>query len=151
MIHVGKERVYNTLDAAHEPAATVAPGSVVEIETQLNGGDWLHGVEDLWDPSKSRGPNLTTVVAVESAHPGDTLVVEVLDVVPGPLGYTGFAGWRNPLSQLIWENDWDVVTKTVRIEDGRVLWSDGLSLPVRPMIGTIATAPAGISPSPMRA
>lgn len=143
MIHIGKERVYNTLDAAHEPAATVAPGSVVEIETQLNGGDWLNGIEDLWDPSKSRGPNLTTVVAVEGAHPGDTLVVEVLDVVPGPLGYTGFAGWRNPLSQLIWENDWDVVTKTVRIEDGRVLWSDGLSLPVRPMIGTIATAPAG--------
>ena len=120
MIHVGKERVYNTLDAAHEPAATVAPGSVVEIETQLNGGDWLNGIEDLWDPSKSRGPNLTTVVAVEGARPGDTLVVEVLDVVPGPLGYTGFAGWRNPLSQLIWENDWDVVTKTVRIESEEI-------------------------------
>ena len=132
MIHIGKERVYNTLDAAHEPAATVAPGSVVEIETRLNGGDWLNGIEDLWDPSKSRGPNLATVVAVEGARPGDTLVVEVLDVTPGPLGYTGFAGWRNPLSQLIWENDWDVVTKTVRIEDGRVLWSDALTLPVRP-------------------
>ena len=82
MIHVGKERVYNTLDATHEPAATVAPGSVVEIETQLNGGDWLNGVDDLWDPSKSRGPNLATVVAVEGARPGDTLVVEVLDVTP---------------------------------------------------------------------
>ena len=142
MIHVGKERVYNTLSAQHEPAAMVPAGSVVKIETELNGGGWLSAPTDTWDPSKSNGPNLATVVGVEGAHPGDTLVVEILDIEPGPLGYTGFAGWRNPLSQLIWENDWDVVTRTVRIEDGFVRWSDRLALPVRPMIGTIATAPA---------
>ena len=142
MIHIGKERVYNTFDASHAPAATVPAGSVVEIETQLNGGAWLNSIDDRWDPSKSQGPNLATVVGVEGAHPGDTLVVEILDIKPGPLGYTGFAGWRNPLSQLIWENDWDVVTRTVRIEDGLVRWSENLSLPIRPMIGTIATAPA---------
>ena len=112
------------------------------VETELNGGTWLKDKEDLWDPSKSRGPNLCTVIEVEGAKPGDTLAVEIIDVKPGKLGYTGFAGWRTRLSQLIYPNDWDVVTKTVEIREDHIDWSDELKLPIRPMIGTIATAPA---------
>ena len=112
------------------------------METELNGGTWLKSVDDLWDPSKSRGPNLCTVVAVEDAHPGDTLAVQILDVKPGKLGYTGFAGWRTKLTQLIYPNDWDVVTKTVKISDDQIEWSKDLKLSVIPMIGTIATASA---------
>ena len=94
---VKRDRVYNTLDKAHPPAATVRSGDTVRIQTQLQSGDWLNSVEDRWSPSKSRGPNLCTDVAVEGAEPGDTLVVEILDVIPEKLGYTGFAGWRTPL------------------------------------------------------
>ena len=68
---IRKDRVYNTLDRAHPPAATVKPGETVRIETQLQSGDWLNSVGDRWGPSKSRGPNLCTVVAVEGAEPGD--------------------------------------------------------------------------------
>lgn len=91
--------------------------------------------------------------AAISVKSGETFVVEtqlnggdwlrnIIDVKPGELGYTGFAGWRNPLSQLIYPNNWDVVTKTVRIKDDYVEWSDELKLPIMPMIGTIGTAPA---------
>ena len=138
----GKDNVYNHFSRDNLPALTVSDGETFKVETQLHGGAWLNSLSALWDPSKSRGPNLCTVIAVEDAHPGDTLAVRIIDVRPGRLGYTGFAGWRNKLSQLIYPNDWDVVTKTVEIRDGYVEWSDQLRLPVRPMIGTIATAPA---------
>lgn len=48
-----KDRVYNSLDKAHPPAATVKPGDTVRIQTQLQSGSWLNSVEDRWGPSKS--------------------------------------------------------------------------------------------------
>ena len=136
-----KDNVYNRFSKDNIPALKVSDNETFMVETQLNGGTWLNSIDDLWDPSKSRGPNLCTVIEIEGAMPGDTLAVEIIDVKPGKLGYTGFAGWRNKLSQLIYPNDCDVVTKTVRITDEYVDWSDELKLPLKPMIGTIATAP----------
>ena len=142
---VKRDQVYNTLDKAHAPAATVKPGETVRIQTQLQSGTWLNSIEDRWGPSKSKGPNLCTVVGVEGAEPGDTLVVEILDVVPEKLGYTGFAGWRTPLvGQILPEGkDWGTVTHTVEITKEGILWSPALTIPLKPMIGTIGTAPAG--------
>ncbi|MBR3265347.1 MAG: acetamidase/formamidase family protein [Erysipelotrichaceae bacterium] len=137
-----RDRVYNTLSKNNKAAISVKSGETFVVETQLNGGDWLRNIDDLWDPSKSRGPNLCTVIEVEDARPGNSLAVHIIDVKPGELGYTGFAGWRNPLSQLIYPNNWDVVTNTVRIKDDYVEWSDELKLSIMPMIGTIGTAPA---------
>ena len=137
-----RDNVYNVFSKDNIPALKVCDNETFMAETQLNGGTWLNSIDDLWDPSKSRGPNLCTVIEVEGAMPGDTLAVDIIDVKPGKLGYTGFAGWRNKLSQLIYPNDWDVVTKTVEIKDDHINWSDELKIPVKPMIGTIATAPA---------
>ena len=141
---VTREKTYNTMDKNNVPAAVIQSGETVQIQTKQNNGDWLQSIDDRWDPSKSKdGPNLCTVVAVEGACPGDTLAVEILDVVPEDLGYTGFAGWRSKLSRDIWPNDWDVVTKTVTIDEDGVNWSKALKLPLQPMIGTIGTAPEG--------
>ncbi len=143
MRQISREQTYNTMDKNNPPAAWAVSGETVRIETELNGGKWLNSPEDRWEPAKSKGPNLCTVVAVEGAQPGDTLQVEILDVEPEGLGYTGFAGWRTPLSRRIWPNDWDVVTKTVTIDSEGVNWSSRLKLPLKPMIGTLGTAPAG--------
>ena len=143
MKRIPRTNVYNTLNKDNPPADYVKPGEIFEVETELNGGTWLNSLDDLWEPGKSKGPNLCTVIGIEGAKAGDTLAVEILDVKPGDLGYTGFAGWRSKLSQDIYPNDWDVVTKTVRITDDYVDWSDNLKLPIRSMIGTIGTAPAG--------
>ena len=137
-----RDNVYNAFSKDNIPALKVTDNEVFMAETQLNGGTWLNSIDDLWDPSKYRGPNLCTVIEIEGARPGDTLAVDIIDVRPGKLGYTGFAGWRNRLSQLIYPNDWDVVTKTVEIKEDFIDWSDELKLPIRPMIGTIATAPS---------
>lgn len=140
---IGREKIYNTMDKANLPSAVVRSGEMVCVQTEMNNGDWLQSLEDRWDPSKSRGANWCTVLAVEGACPGDTLAVEIIDIVPEGLGYTGFAGWRTKLSQEIWPNDWDVVTRTVAIDSEGVNWSEALKLPLKPMIGTIGTAPEG--------
>lgn len=137
-----RDTVFNVLSKNNTPALVVEDGETFQVETELNGGTWLNSLQDKWDPSKSKGPNLATVIEVRNAKAGDTLAVKILDVVPDRIGYTGFAGWRNKLSQMIYPNDWDVVTKTVAIENGYVNWSDNLKLKISPMIGTIATAPA---------
>ena len=142
---IKRDTVYNTLDKEHIPAATIKSGETVRIETQLQSGTWLNSLDDRWDPSKSRGPNLCTVVGVEGAEPGDTLAVEILNIIPEKLGYTGFAGWRTPLAGRILPEakEWGTVTHTVEITETGVLWSPEITIPLKPMIGTIATAPAG--------
>lgn len=140
---IDRSVVYNELNKNNKPSAYVKSGETFMVETQLNGGTWLNSINDLWSPDKSKGPNLTTVIGVIDAHVGDTLKVEIIDVKPDKLGYTGFAGWRSKLSQAIYPNDWDVVTKTVEINDGYIDWSNNLKLPIIPMIGTIGTAPSG--------
>ncbi|MBP0962700.1 MAG: acetamidase/formamidase family protein, partial [Oscillospiraceae bacterium] len=135
--------VYNSQSKENAPAAKVQPGEVFCVETQLCGGGWLQSAQDRWSPAVTKGPNYTNVIEIEGAQPGQLLKVTILSVEVGELGYTGFAGWRNDLSQMIIPNDWDIVTKTVTIQDGFVQWSDQLKLPVIPMVGVVATAPAG--------
>ena len=137
--------IYNCQSKDNAPAAKVQPGEVFCVETQLCGGGWLKSYEDRWSPAITKGPNYCNVVEVEGAQPGQLLEVTILSVETEELGYTGFAGWRNDLSQMIIPNDWDIVTKTVHIRDGFVEWSDNLKLPVIPMVGVVATAPEGES------
>lgn len=143
MKRITREITYNTLSKDHTPKDYVESGETFLVETELTGGPWLKSINDLWDPSKSNGPNLATVIGIKGAKAGDTLKIEIIDIIPDALGYTGFAGWRTPLSQQIYPNDWDVVTKTVEIKDGYILWSNDLKLKIKPMIGTIGTAPKG--------
>jgi amidase len=63
-------------------------------------------------------------------------------VQPEDLGYTCISDQR--LGAAITGRDLEPAPRTVRVENGCVIWSDSLQLPVRPMIGTIGTsAPAG--------
>ena len=140
---ISRVQNYNCISKNNTPSGIVEDGETFIVETELCGGDWLNNKTDLWDPSKSKGPNRCTVVEIKDAKVGDTLAVDIIDVKPDKLGYTGFAGWRNELSRLIYPNDWDVVTKTVEIHDDYIDWSPELKLPIIPMIGTIATATSG--------
>jgi len=124
------------------PALTVSPGETFVAETELCTGDWLKSMDDRWEPGLGFGPNPTVVVAVDGAQPGDVLAVHIDDIRPDELGYTGFAPGDNPFPDWIRHTEWGVVSKTVRIRNGLIEWSDKLKLPIRPMIGTLGTAPA---------
>jgi acetamidase/formamidase len=98
--------------------------------------------EDRWSPDKISALNPTVCVKIEGACPGDLLAVRILDIEVDGIGYTGFNDASNPLAGLICRREWKLNTKTVRIKNGFIEWSDRIRIPVRPMIGTLGTAPA---------
>jgi acetamidase/formamidase len=126
----------------NKPSLIVSPGEKFVAETELCTGDWLKNMEDEWEPGKGFGPNPSVVVEIEGAEPGDMLVVHIDAIEPDDLGYTGFGPGMNPFPDWIRRAEWGVVTKTVRIRNSFIEWSDDLRLPVQPMIGTLGTAPA---------
>jgi len=124
------------------PTLSVSCGETFLAETELCSGDWLTSIDDRWRPGIGFGPNPTVVVEIDGAQPGDVLAVQVDAVQPDELGYTGFGPGVTPFPDWIRHVEWGVVTRTVRIRDGFVEWSDDLKLPIQPMIGTLGTAPA---------
>lgn len=139
---IKRDITYNHHSRYNPPQATVQPNEVFLAETELCTGGWLLSQEDVWTPDKTCALNPTVVVAVAGAKPGDVLVVDILDITPDSLGYTGFVNASNPLASRILPRDWEHNVKTVRIADGFVHWSDRIRLSISPMIGTLGTAPA---------
>ena len=68
------------------------------------------------------------------------------DILPEPVGYTGFDNDMNPLARLIALHEWPLTAKTIEIKDGFIHWNKDLKIPARPMIGTLGTAPSGEMP-----
>jgi amidase len=140
MQYVKRDIVYRQHSRFNPPAITVAPGEVFQAETELCSGEWLKSITDVYSPEKGHGPNPTVVVAIEGAKPGDCLAVHIHDMQPDDIGYTA-ASPGGAFPDWIRYKGWGVVTKTVRIRDGYVEWSDNLKIPTAPMLGVLGTAP----------
>ncbi|NLO35269.1 MAG: acetamidase [Clostridiaceae bacterium] len=136
-----RETTYTTHSRHNLPALTVRSGEIFQVETELCSGPWLHNLDDRYDLACTSGPNPTVVVAVAGAVPGSQLAVRILDVELDSVGYTGFLRQQNPLSRHILDHDWAATHRTLAIRDRQIIWSDTLRIPVRPMIGTLGTAP----------
>jgi amidase len=80
----------------------------------------------------------TGPIFVEGAEPGDVLTAEILDIALGPRGYTlvkpGFGVIPDMVAQ--------PVARFADVKDGVIDFA-GVRLPLRPMVGVIATAPDG--------
>jgi acetamidase/formamidase len=111
---VSSDNIHTYWSNAITPAVTIRPGDSVVIETlEASYGHVARNVRDLAqagldpqlteiiaadaypershperDPSIRGGHALTGPVAVEGAEPGDTLVVEIIDIAPASWGYT---------------------------------------------------------------
>ncbi|MGH2557675.1 MAG: acetamidase/formamidase family protein [Thermomicrobiales bacterium] len=85
---------------------------------------------------------VTGPIYVEGSEPGDTLLVHVEHIEPDTQGYTGYdtTGTHFP--------EWftEPCTYIYQIRDGYVHFGDRIRIPLRPMLGTIGTAPDLESP-----
>ena len=133
---------YNHHSRNNPPQFAVKSGEIFRANTELCTGSWLNSIDDIWTPDKTNGSNPTVVVAIEGAAPGDMLAVEILKVVPDKLGYTGFDNNPNTLAKKVMNRDWGHNLRTLAICEKYVHWSDSLKLPIKPMVGTLGTAPA---------
>jgi acetamidase/formamidase len=137
--------------AVRPPVLTIKPGDTVETETYSKPGDY-------YDP-KAAGPWPGEVgpFQIEGAAAGDTLVVRILKLTPNrdaaisnlrPGGISGVAGDNRtrmlndplPARRFVWQLD---RSRMMGILDLPASASKRIELPLRPMLGRVAVAPAG--------
>jgi acetamidase/formamidase len=137
------ERLHFAWDNSLEPTLRIKAGDSVTFET------WdasIHEIQRTWtsaDASRRQpkppgvGHALTGPVAVEGAHAGQTLVVEVLEVRPAKWGWTGFRRGGGLLPDEFpngYLRIWD-------LEDGCTARGlEGVRIPVAPFCGVMGVA-----------
>ncbi|HCC33810.1 MAG TPA: acetamidase [Clostridiales bacterium] len=132
--------VVYSLSSGHPPVATVDPGSQVVFQTQDAFSNQV--TPDSPDLSRVRWETVnpaTGPLAVRGSEPGDTLVVDILDIsVPDRGLMVTLAGFGALAAVLR-----DSTVRFLPIRDRQILFNDQISLPAEPMVGVIGTAPAG--------
>ncbi len=141
MKRLRSDRTFFYFDPTLPPAIRVAPGEelVVEVQDAFGGERDIAKLPDPWTPEWEGHPTppATGPVYIEGAQPGQTLVVEILEIETGPEGVVaiqrnaGFLPERFPTPRM----------KRVPIKDGVVVFG-GIRVPVYPNFGTFSTTPA---------
>jgi amidase len=144
LVELPKGELRYTLGPEHPPVASVAPGTRLRMETELNIGDVLRSTGDAFDVGMVRLPFVNPVtgpVAVAGATPAHVLVchVEAMELVPP--GFTALVPGLGPFVDWIRQRDFGVHSRVVDVRDGEVIWDERTRIPVKPMVGTIGTAP----------
>ena len=134
--------------AVRPPVLTIKPGTIVETKSFSRPGDYYEG--GAW-------PGEVGPFHIEGAAAGDTLVVKILKLTPNrdsamsrysPGGISGVAGDSRtrmlndplPARTFAWKLD---RTRMVGILDLPNSASKRIEIPLKPMLGRVAVAPAG--------
>jgi amidase len=146
-------------DWEDEPLLHVLPGESFEVETYDASTAYFKSEKDKAIPALRPGFDKTPPLAnpiggpvyLEGAEPGDTLVVTVEDIVVADYSWIAVGPRRGPLGESTrWpELSGDYTTKIFRhtpgpsgtTRDGTLHFSDRLSWPITPFIGTLGVAP----------
>lgn len=152
---IGSGAVHFTWDRRHEPIAEVAPPTTLVVSTRdgFNGQIGSPAMAPLLDADLRRSLRLETPltgpIAITGARPGQTLRVDLVELVPHGVG-----------SCVVWPRwaRWDFLPESMRADlpDAAVRTFDldavgpggvvdidgGIELPLRPVLGMIGAAPA---------
>jgi amidase len=123
-----------------DPVLEIDPGEVITLETNDCFTGQIQTEADLVTAIDfDRVNSATGPIAVRGAEPGDSLVVELLEVRPDD---RGFATLIPGMGQLI-EHVKAPLTQVFRVEGDTIHMSDRISFPLRPMVGVIGCATDG--------
>lgn len=133
-----------------EPVLTIQPGDLVEVETH----DAFEGKITSVDDKPSEKLNIPYLnpqngpIFVEGAEKGDCLAVYIHAVKPRgpqPVGTTclikEFGGLVGTTNTALLNEPLPEIVRKVHVDESGVRWSDRITLPYEPFIGTIGTAP----------
>lgn len=123
-----------------QPVLEVDPGAIVTLETNDCFTGQIRTEADLvTEIDFNRVNGATGPIAVRGAEPGDSLVVELLEVKPGP---RGFATLIPGIGQLI-DKVQAPLTQVFRVDGETIHMNERISFPLRPMVGVIGVATDG--------
>ena len=140
MIELDDAKTLFSCDKDLEPVLKVPSGETVRIRTKDCFGNQLQGPEDQLSEIDWEAINPATgPIYVEGAVAGGTLKVHIVNIELDAQTSSctgkdeGVCGDRF--------SDW--ATHFCKVEDGKVVWDERLSIPLAPMIGVIGVAPEG--------
>jgi amidase len=135
---VNRDRTIYTFSKKHRPVTRVEVGELVIIKTEDAFGGQIRSEEDsvqTLDWGKIDGA--TGPIFVEGAEPGDTLVVEIVDITVPRKGVIVTV----PEHGVLADRSIKPSTKTIRISKENAEFED-IDLRIKPMIGTIGVTPS---------
>lgn len=140
MNYIDREHVIYEMNGTHLPICRVREDVTVTVRTYdcfkgrlLPDASFLDAryIDEL---NPATGP-----IYIEGAHPGDTLRIEILNIEVDEIGITEI----NPEFGCLASKVQEPVIKCLPIGTEGIVFSDKLTLELKPMIGVIGLAPAG--------
>src|SRR5712692_8047074 len=135
MKRLSRDRFTTVLDPRLPPAITIRSGEELIVETW----DAYKGIWDAREEPRVVAP-ATGLIAVEDAHPGDVLRVDVLGIQPGSTAMHDVRPGRGFLGDRFTERHLVVMA----IDGHSVHFPGGLRIPLNPCLVLIATTPPEI-------
>jgi len=140
MYRITRNHIQYAHDKTFPPVLTVDTGDAVVFETYDARTGTIQSDADLLDHPHPKGMNpVTGPIYVADAEPGDILQVHITDIT---LSDRGFLAVKKDVGLLAHRAN-RYATKMIPVADGIASFSERVRFPVRPMVGTIGTAPAG--------
>ena len=144
-VHVGLRNWSRDYDAMLPAAARVRPGGDVAVDLHCcsHGAvtrDVSTAPERFYEALEyTPGMPVTGPIDVVGAEPGDTLLIEVREITVAPQAWTMALKDRGVLGSRIQTGE----SRVLPIEGNTIAFGRSVRLPIRPMIGSIGTAPGG--------
>lgn len=138
MHFINAEHYVLSMSPEHDPKLEISSGDEVTVHTMDCFSGTIENESQLfssvgWDKvNPATGP-----IAVAGARPGDTLKVDILSIEVGDHATMTTHPDLGALPGTVEER-----TRKIPVRDGEVVFSEEISLPFRPMVGVIGTAPS---------
>lgn len=142
-IHIHRDQFHLAWDNSIAPIATIRSGESVSFDLldascgQIQADSTVDAIRTL---DFARVDQVNGPIYVDGALPGDTLEIELVDLVPAEWGWTAII----PGFGLLADEFADPALKIWRLEGGADGWADfgaGIRIPVAPFCGEIGLAP----------
>ena len=139
-VHIRRDQFHLAWDRSIEPIATVASGSVVEIDAldascgQITAASTVADIATL---DFSRVDQVNGPIAVDGAEPGDTLEIELLDFQPADWGWTASI----PGFGLLADDFPEPALRITRLTAHSAEFLPGVRIPLAPFCGEVGVAP----------
>lgn len=133
-------RIHHAWDNTLEPTLRINPGDVVHYDLLMAGHGQVHEGDTFAETNFDFDTlyNLLGPVHVEGAQPGDTLRVEIAELVPGDWGWCVIMAELGTLPHLFPEN----YLRTFDLRGGNEAeLVPGVRIPFAPFLGTMGTHP----------
>lgn len=137
---ITRNYITHTLSKDNPPCQRIRAGETVAFETyDCFTNQFLPEEATFENVVRKPGNPATGPLFIEGAMPGDMLKIDILDLVPGPVGVVMLGPGSGSEKEFFSQK----TLKRIPVIDEFAHYSEQLKLPITPMIGVIGVAPAG--------